>query len=205
VAAESRAEHPGREVGVWEVETGARRLTLRHDGEAYTRACWGHGRIAAAATTGVVRFWDAETGEEAGAVQAGRSRPFALALSPDGRRVACGYEDGAISLGRPEGGEPLALKGHTGAVNSLCFGADGRYVVSGGSDKTVRVWDGETGAELLLLRGHSGPIQSVSLSPDGKRLASASAWPQAPGGMSELRVWEDLDLRIEKRRREGGR
>jgi WD40 repeat protein len=41
-------------------------------------------------------------------------------------------------------------------------------------DKTVRVWDADTGKELAVLHGHSGDVLSVSFSPDGKRLASGS-------------------------------
>ena len=43
------------------------------------------------------------------------------------------------------------------------------------SDKTVKVWDAQTGQELLTLKGHTGQVNSVAFSPDGKRLASAAA------------------------------
>jgi WD40 repeat protein len=41
-------------------------------------------------------------------------------------------------------------------------------------DKTVRLWDGQTGAEIAVLRGHSDWVNSVVFSPDGTKLASAS-------------------------------
>ena len=32
------------------------------------------------------------------------------------------------------------LRGHSGAINSVCFDGSGRYAVSGGNDRTVRLW-----------------------------------------------------------------
>lgn len=46
--------------------------------------------------------------------------------------------------------------------------------ISGGKDKTVKLWDSATGLEALSLQGHSKTVTSVTFSPDGKRLASAS-------------------------------
>ena len=47
---------------------------------------------------------------------------------------------------------------------SVCL-QDGKSVVSGSSDKTVRVWDAATGKEVQKLEGHSGYVNSVSFSP----------------------------------------
>ena len=51
---------------------------------------------------------------------------------------------------------------------------DGRRVVSGSSDKTLKVWDVATGKCLATLEGHSENVWSVSVFPDGRRLVSAS-------------------------------
>jgi len=56
----------------------------------------------------------------------------------------------------------------------VAFSPDGRRVVSGSYDQTVRVWDAQTGAELACLRGHTDNVASVALSPDGRRLVSGS-------------------------------
>ena len=63
---------------------------------------------------------------------------------------------------------------------SVCFSPDGKQLVSGSLDETVRLWDVETGACVKTLGGHNSEVkhnswvQSVCFSPDGKQLASGS-------------------------------
>ena len=40
----------------------------------------------------------------------------------------------------------------------MSFFGDGKRVVSGSSDKTIRIWDAETGQQLKQLEGHSGAV-----------------------------------------------
>ena len=72
-----------------------------------------------------------------------------------------------------ESGEPVRrLKGHTGPVHNVRFTADGRRLVSTSGwpqgDRTVRVWNLETGQELKRL-ALPGEIHSLDLTPDGRR------------------------------------
>jgi WD40 repeat protein len=62
------------------------------------------------------------------------------------------------------------LKGNLDWVKSVAFSPDGKLVVSGSWDETVRLWDTVTGAALQTLEGHSGSIRSVAFSPDGKQV-----------------------------------
>ena len=56
----------------------------------------------------------------------------------------------------------------------LALSRDGRHVVSAGSDKTVRVWDFDTGKQLKALTGHTAPVQGACFSADGRSVFSAS-------------------------------
>jgi WD40 repeat protein len=77
----------------------------------------------------------------------------------------------------------LTLRGHVGPVTSVRFSADGRRIVSGSGDGTVKVWDAATGRETLSMVGPPGDILFVALSPDGRRLA-------AGGDAGRAMVWD---------------
>ncbi|KAN0075174.1 vegetative incompatibility protein HET-E-1 [Elaphomyces granulatus] len=66
------------------------------------------------------------------------------------------------------------LTGHSDTVNSVAFSPDGKRVVSGSFDSTVRVWDITTGQADQILTGHSDNVNSVAFSPDGKKVVSGS-------------------------------
>jgi len=72
--------------------------------------------------------------------------------------------------------EPIrTFSGHTRQVQSVAFSPDGRYALSGSGDKTLKLWEINSGTEIRSFNGHTDWISSVTFSPDGQYALSGSA------------------------------
>ena len=72
-------------------------------------------------------------------------------------------------------GPPLGWTGHASTVLSVGCSPNGTRVVTGSQDKTIRIWDVESGSVVgEPLTGHTSSVDSVAYSPDGRRIISGS-------------------------------
>jgi WD40 repeat protein/predicted Ser/Thr protein kinase len=115
-----------------------------------------------------------------------------LAVSPDGRRVACVWAEGNRSrLGTFDAasGQRTALcgGGYLDGITAFTFSPDGTRLASASEERTARLWDPATGALLATCRGHTSKVLGVAFRPDGARLVTTSAdgtvrqWDAATG------------------------
>ncbi|KAG8692328.1 hypothetical protein FRC08_009843 [Ceratobasidium sp. 394] len=112
--------------------------------------------------------------------------PFAPTASELGRRIRPLFPNSlAITQGADERWSScLRSISHPDEVNSVAFSLDGRRIISGCDDATVRVWDAETGAAALNpLRRHSARVNHAIFSPNGRRIASCS-------NDRTIRIWD---------------
>lgn len=72
----------------------------------------------------------------------------------------------------PQPGFFCAFRGHNDSVLSVAFSPDGKWLASGSSDRTVKLWEITTNTLIRTLPEHAGSVSSVAFSPDGKLLAS---------------------------------
>ena len=98
------------------------------------------------------------------------------ALDSDANLLACTGPAYAIALWRLDapGEEVLlhTLKGHTNQITSVAFSPDGSRLASCSFDRTVRLWDVETGRQLARIGEHPQFALGVAFSPDGSQVAS---------------------------------
>jgi WD40 repeat protein len=77
----------------------------------------------------------------------------------------------------------ITLAGHFASVNACAYSPNGSRVVSASTDRTLKVWEAETGKEIATLEGHLGKVTACAYSPDGHKILSGSSdWT--------LRVWD---------------
>ncbi len=135
-----------------------------------------------------IRVWHVGTGKPRHEWNGPTSFTCAVRFSPDGKTVAAaGYETGnnnPIYLYDLVSGKELAqLPGHhTGGARRLAFTPDGKFLISGGFDGHVRIWDLSTHKEQRSFRVESGTVYGLALSLDGKHLATA--------GRDGLKLWD---------------
>ena len=142
-------------------------------------------------TSGQFKLWD--TAPPAAACRRSRSHADAVTargperrrpLRPDGRRSVrhpARQRPFRPSPGRstcgswPRAGGCGTFAGHTDAVTSVCLSFDGRYALSGSTDRTVKLWEVADGQCLRTFAGHADAVTSVALSADGRHALSGSA------------------------------
>jgi serine/threonine protein kinase len=101
----------------------------------------------------------------------------AVAISPDGQRMASGSDDASVEIWRMKTrSAECSLKGHHRAVLCLAFAPHHQTLLATGSrDRTVKLWDLQTRQVTHTLIAHQQWVNAIAFSPDGQYLASGSA------------------------------
>jgi WD40 repeat protein len=179
----------GADVGVWEVQTGRRRHTLKgHKGCVSLLAFSADGRRLLSVADGEpARFWDLSTGKEWRTPISPRDSP--CSLSADGKTWALAVHGSckppgirpALSICQVETGKEIVRLEH-GDRGPCAFTPDGRSVaVPGfykdvwGADSSILLIELATGGVRGHFRGHCGQLTALAFSADGTALASGSA------------------------------
>jgi WD40 repeat protein len=188
-------------VRIWNWQTKAlARSRLDHGGPDPSRlavrslsyAPSGSGEFASAGFDGKVRFYrlngTVDTRDAYG------RKALRVAYSPDGSRIVSAGSDGDGGTPRvwdAKSGASRPLVGHRDYVVSASWSADGRRIVTGGGgrDKSVNLWDADSGRLLASFAGHQEDVEAVAFYPGGTRLISASE-------DRTIKVWDIAERRM---------
>jgi WD40 repeat protein/DNA-binding SARP family transcriptional activator len=149
-----------------------------------------------------LRMWDAQSGELLGSLTGHTAAIISLAWSADGAWLISGSDDQSVRVwdlaaawaGDASRAQTIRiLHGHFGTVRSLAVHphpeASQALLASGSYDKTVRLWDLQSGHMLAILRGHSKWLQALVFAPNGQLLVAGSDG-------QNVRVWDGRTGRV---------
>jgi WD40 repeat protein len=136
--------------------------------------CWlPDGRLLAGTIDGRLILWDVEHHTPVVERRVFQFPLQALALSPDGTRVAVASFDSRLRIvAIPSLEVTASLAGHKDVVYSVAWSRDGRYLASGSNDHTALLWDLDEPSPRLIWQGEA-PVYAVAFGPDSHRLAVA--------------------------------
>ncbi len=155
-------------------------------------------QVASTSDDATLRLWPLD-GHRPVVLHGHTDRIDQLAFSPDGKRIATASHDDTIRIWNADAslegetcprapckgtgsGDAVVLRGHTGYVGSIAFSPDSLHLVSGATDKTVRVWNVDGTGEPRVFSGHIDDLSGVAFAPDGKSVASGDF-------AGSVRVW----------------
>ncbi|MHC4955768.1 MAG: serine/threonine-protein kinase [Planctomycetota bacterium] len=173
---------------VWDVKKAAPAFdAFRHGGGVWSVDISSDGtRALTGGFDRVVQVRDIRTGKVLRELRAA-ARVWGLHFNPDATQLVFGCSDKrAYVYGTAAETPPLVLTGHMSAVFGTLFSRDGRRILSGSHDSTVRVWDAATGKPVSNPLRHTGPISyalGAAFSPDGNTVVTSS-------GSGSVRVWD---------------
>jgi WD40 repeat protein len=201
---------------VWDVATGRQLAKLTgHSDDVWGVAFYPDGkRVVSASWDMALRIWDiagltsayeaqdhAASAEPAGAeLPAGGGAALggpvlSCNFSPDGRRIAAGLSNGNVRLWDRSTGSPAGcFEGHTDYVLLCAFLPSREWLLTGGWDGSLKIFDYQEQQVKFALSGHRGQIKAGSFARDGARLASCSTekiiiWSVGKTSIKRRHLW----------------
>ncbi|MCU0568110.1 MAG: WD40 repeat domain-containing protein [Oculatellaceae cyanobacterium Prado106] len=191
-------------IRLWDVNAKTLRQTIATSQFIETLAFAPTGTLlASAGLERTVDLWNWTSGERVRSLGPYGRAIYAIAFSPDGQTLAfspnsvcltprcleqrpTGTPPSSSTQRPPEGNHirlwslqgqpsPQTMRGHLDWINSIAFSPSGQTLISGSMDRTIRLWNTETGELIREFQENDRRILSVAFRPDGRAFALGSA------------------------------
>jgi WD40 repeat protein len=139
--------------------------------------------LATASVDGNVRVWNLQ-GVLLEYIPSTDSFPTAVAFLPDSRGLAIGGDSNLVRIVRRA--LVRVIDASSLPLANVAYSADGNFILTGGADKTVRLWSAADGSQARSFSGQSDAITCVAISKDGTKVLAGSA-------DKTVRVWNYSD------------
>ena len=144
-------------------------------------------QFVTASFKGNVLIWNATSGALERKLLKVNMPVYAVSFSPDasGSRVAVAGKDNILRIIDSNTGEIQAFNGHSGMTHTVEFSDDGRFLISGSHDNTVRVWNAATGEHITSMLHEGAVWWAAELNPNATLAVTgcndAQLWDVATG------------------------
>ena len=183
------------QIHLWDTSTGKRFRTLTHKRWIKSIAFSADSKMLVSGDEyGTIRLWDTKTGElQATLNWRHGTSTYALAFSPSGRFIASGHREDVklwdntvkpkqqIDNAIGDYQHTLELRGHKDYVSQLAFSPDGKTLLTGSKDGTIRAWDTATGSHRYTVTGHIEGIMGLMFIENGDTVVSLNEPLQSAG------------------------
>ncbi len=189
-------------IQVYDTDSGETMYLLDgHNGRIRSLSFSPDGETLASASNDETKLWNLDTKTSQATFRAPGTSFTKSMYSPNGKLLASGCRDGSVRLWNATaeqkglGGKigqfmpTLILNKHKDEISALAFSPDGRMLLTGSRDGTIRAWETATGRQQYICGGHSVEISGIAKSQEKNILKSVHSWRD-----TQIQQW-DIDNR----------
>ncbi len=166
-----------RSIRLWQIATGREMPKLAGNQGSITAVAFSPDNqwLASGSNSGEVKLWNMNGGREIHTVPQTEGMIHSIAFSSDGKWLAAAGMGERIYLLDLATKQRRTLAGHTGEITGVAFVPNSSLIVSSSTDKTIRLWDLNTGDTAKTSVPLSAEVNAIAVNPEGTMLAAGTS------------------------------